>query len=168
MTVLDMDRMNSANTLILKKYASRRLYNPESSTYVTLNQIADIIRDGKDVQVLDAKTKEDVTAFILTQIVLEEAKNRNALLPAPLLHIIIRFGGRDLQEFFQKHILQVIDTYLQFKKTFDDQFRKWIGVEMNYSEMAQKTLSELSAFHALYSGSEKKRKETADKKKKGG
>lgn len=160
--------MNQQTTLVLKKYASRRLYNPESSTYVTLGQVADIIREGKDVQVLDAKTEEDVTAFILTQIVLEEAKNRNALLPAPLLHIVIRFGSRDLQEFFQKHILQVIDTYMQFKRTFDEQFRKWIGMEMNYSEMAQKTLSELSAFHALYSGSEKKKEEAGDKKKKGG
>jgi polyhydroxyalkanoate synthesis repressor PhaR len=160
--------MQLQNKIILKKYASRRLYNPESSTYVTLNQVADFIRNGKEVQVLDAKTKEDVTAFILTQIILEEAKNRQALLPIPLLHIIIRYGGTDLQEFFQKHIFQVINTYMQFRKTFDEQFNKWLGMEMNYSKMAQKTLSELSAFQALYSKSEKTSKETPYKKKKGG
>jgi polyhydroxyalkanoate synthesis repressor PhaR len=160
--------MDLQNTIILKKYASRRLYNPESSSYVTLNQIAGFIRDGKDVQVFDAKTKEDVTAFILTQIILEEAKNRKALLPISLLHVIIRYGDRELQEFFQKHILQVINTYMQFKKTFDEQFNKWLGMEMNYSEMARKTLSEISTFQALYSGSGKKSKETLEKKKKGG
>jgi polyhydroxyalkanoate synthesis repressor PhaR len=160
--------MELHNRVILKKYASRRLYNPESSAYVTLSQVGDFIRAGKEVQIFDAKTKEDVTAFILTQIILEEAKNRQALLPVPLLHIIIRYGTKDLQEFFQKHIFQVIKTYMQFKKTFDEQFDKWLGMEMNYSDMAQKTLSELSAFHAIYSGSEKKAKEDPRRKKKGG
>ena len=65
--------------ITLKKYANRRLYDTEQSHYVTLNQVADRIRRGQQVEVLDAKTKEDVTAFILTQILLEEAKNKNVL-----------------------------------------------------------------------------------------
>jgi polyhydroxyalkanoate synthesis repressor PhaR len=160
--------MDTQDKVVLKKYASRRLYNPESSAYITLSQVADFIRDGKEVQVLDAKTGEDVTAFILTQIIVEEARNRKTLLPAPLLHLIIRYGGKDLQEFFQKHIFQVIDTYMQFKKTFDEQFNKWLGMEMNYSEMARKTLSELTAFQAIYSKTGKKAKENTPRKKKGG
>lgn len=124
-------------TVTLKKYASRRLYNPENSSYVTLNQVSDIIREGKDVQVLDAKTGEDVTAFILTQIVLEEARNKNALLPAPLLHLIIRSGGTVLQEFFEKHLQDAINSYLQLKQAFDEQFSRWLNMGMNYSDMAR-------------------------------
>ena len=59
--------------VILKKYANRRLYDTERSAYVTLNEVAELIKTGRQVEVIDAKTKEDVTAFILTQILLEEA-----------------------------------------------------------------------------------------------
>ncbi len=160
--------MEKKNSVILKKYASRRLYNPETSSYVTLNQVADLIRGGTDVQVIDAKTSEDVTAFILTQIILEEARNKNALLPVPLLHLIIRSGSKDLKEFFEKHLEQTINNYLEYKKAFDEQFNKWLNLGVNYSEIAQKTLSELSSFQALYSKPEKKSKEIPDRKKKGG
>ncbi len=64
----------------LKKYANRRLYDTEKSRYVTLNEVAELIKKGRKVEVRDAKTKENVTAFILTQIVLEEAKKKNVLL----------------------------------------------------------------------------------------
>jgi len=62
--------------LVFKKYANRRLYDTEKSAYVTLSELGDIIRSGRRVEVRDAQTKEDVTAFILTQIILEEAKTR--------------------------------------------------------------------------------------------
>jgi len=155
-------------TVILKKYASRRLYNPENSSYVTLNQVADIIKAGKDVQVLDAKTSEDVTAFILTQIILEEAKNKNALLPPPLLHLAIRYGGNLLQEFFDKHLQDSINSYLQYKKAFDEQFGKWLNMGMNYSELARNAMKGVSPFPTgLSPQTEKHPQEKANKKKKG-
>ncbi len=67
----------------LKKYTNRRLYDTEKSQYVTLSQVAKIIKEGRSVEVIDVKTSEDVTSFILTQIVLEEAKRKKILLPAP-------------------------------------------------------------------------------------
>jgi polyhydroxyalkanoate synthesis repressor PhaR len=97
-----------AEKLLLKKYANRRLYDTEKSKYVTLTQVASAIKEGRQVEVVDAKTKEDVTAFILTQIILEEAKNKNALLPASLLHLVIQHGGNVLQEFFDNHLQQTI------------------------------------------------------------
>lgn len=60
--------------LIIKKYNNRRLYDTEKNSYVTLSQVSDVIKQGRQVEVVDAKTKEDVTAFILTQVLLEEAK----------------------------------------------------------------------------------------------
>ena len=89
--------------VLLKKYPNRRLYNTETSSYVTLGQVSDLIKEGRQVQVVDVKTDEDVTAFILTQIIVEEARNKNALLPSPLLHLVICYGGNILSEFFEKY-----------------------------------------------------------------
>jgi polyhydroxyalkanoate synthesis repressor PhaR len=158
---------NMSDTIVLKKYASRRLYNPENSSYVTLNQVADMIRGNKDVQILDAKTNEDVTAFILTQVILEEAKNKNTLLPVPLLHLIIRYGGTVLQEFFEKHLQDAINSYLQYKQAFDQQFSKWLNMGMNYSEMARKVMDEMSPRTGSGPQGSRQAGEKQGKKKKG-
>ncbi|HNU74823.1 MAG TPA: polyhydroxyalkanoate synthesis regulator DNA-binding domain-containing protein [Deltaproteobacteria bacterium] len=142
--------MADREKLRLKKYGNRRLYDTARSTYVTLNQVADIIKQGTDVEVVDAKTQEDVTAFILTQIVLEQARRKNALLPVELLHLIIRYGENLLQEFFQKYLEQTINGYLQFKRSMDEQFSKWIDMQLNYSDMAQKTFSGLTQLQNIF------------------
>jgi len=139
-----------AEKLLLKKYANRRLYDTEKSKYVTLTQLASAIKEGRQVEVVDAKTKEDVTAFILTQIILEEAKNKNALLPASLLHLVIQHGGNILQEFFDNHLQQTIKSYLTHKKTADEQFSKWLDMGMDLSDMAQKTMAGLTPFHPFF------------------
>ncbi|HPI92661.1 MAG TPA: polyhydroxyalkanoate synthesis regulator DNA-binding domain-containing protein [Deltaproteobacteria bacterium] len=157
-----------SETIVLKKYASRRLYNPENSSYVTLSQVSDIIRSGKDVQVLDAKTGEDVTAFILTQIIMEEARNSNALLPSPLLHLIIRSGGTVLQEFFEKHLQDAINSYLQLKTAFDAQFSKWLNMGVNYSDMARTAMKDMPSFPGFFTSADAPSPEKASKKKKGG
>ena len=136
--------------VVLKKYANRRLYDTEKSVYVTLQEVADGIRRGRQVKVVDAQTKEDVTAFILTQIVLEEAKNKNALLPTPLLHMIIQFGDNVLVEFFENYLQQIIQSYLAHKTAFEEQFRQWIGAGMNLSEMARRTMSDASGLKTLF------------------
>ncbi len=142
--------------ILLKKYGNRRLYDTKKSAYVTLNQVADIIKDGHEVEVVDARTKEDVTAFILTQIILEEAKKKNALLPVALLHLIIRYGENVLQEFFEKYLQQIISNYIEFKKSVDEQFSRWLDMGMNYSDMTQKTLTGLSPLHSFFSQFTKK------------
>ncbi len=80
-----------AESLIFKKYANRRLYSMSESKYVTLDDMSEAICKGHDVKVIDAKTEEDVTSLILTQIILEQTKNKNTLLPVPLLHFMIRY-----------------------------------------------------------------------------
>lgn len=149
--------------IVLKKYSNRRLYDTKKSTYVTLNQVADMIKAGDEVAVHDAKTQEDVTAFILTQIILEEARKKNALLPAELLHLIIRYGENVLQEFFNKYLQQIITNYLEFKKAMDEQFSKWLDMGIDYSDMAQKTLTGLTPFNSFFNQFAKKPGDT-DKK----
>jgi len=112
--------------VLLKKYANRRLYDTEKSAYITLSQVSDMIREGRQVQVIDAKTEEDMTAFILTQIIVEEARKNNSLLPVPLLHLIIQYGENVLSEFFEKYLELTIRNYLAYKATLDQQFRNWL------------------------------------------
>ena len=135
--------------LVVKKYANRRLYDTEKSRYVTLSELADSIKRGRKIEVLDAKTKEDVTSFILTQIIFEEAKNKNALLPVPLLHLIIRYGENILSEFFDKYLQQIIRNYVAYKGTLDDQFSEWLDMGMNLSEIAQKGMVGFPPFQSF-------------------
>ena len=116
------------NILVYKKYGNRRLYDTEKSSYATLDDIARVIRQGRQIRVIDAKSREDVTAFILTQIILEASRNKNFLLPVPLLHLIIQFGENILQDFFQQYLEQVLKNYLSYRSVADEQFKKWLEI----------------------------------------
>jgi polyhydroxyalkanoate synthesis repressor PhaR len=95
-----------AQPVVVKKYANRRLYNTESSSYVTLEDLANMVRQGRDFIVFDAKSGEDITRSVLTQIIVEEeAKGRN-LLPESFLRQLIGFYGDSLQS--------VLPRYLEF------------------------------------------------------
>ncbi len=133
-----------------KKYANRRLYNMSESKYMTLEELAELIRQGHEIEVIDAKTKEDVTAFILTQIVLEQAKNKNTLLPVPLLHLIIRFGDNILVDFFENHLQQVIGNYVDYKKAMDTQFQRWLDLSRNLTETAQQGMKTINPFQTYF------------------
>jgi len=138
--------------VVLKKYANRRLYDTEKSTYVTLTQVAEYIKDGRQVSIFDAKTKEDVTAFILTQIVMEEAKNKNALLPIPMLHMIIRYGDNLLAEFFEKYFHQIFQNFVSHKQAMDGQFQQWVEMGFNMSDAAQKGFASMNPFQSFFDG----------------
>jgi polyhydroxyalkanoate synthesis repressor PhaR len=142
--------MAKSDKLLLKKYGNRRLYDTAKSSYVTLADVAGIIRNGTDVEVIDADTKQDVTSFILTQIILEQARKKDALLPPELLHLIIRYGGNVLQEFFEKYLQHIIVNYLEFRKAADEQFSTWIDMQNDYSNMARKTLEGLSSLPPFF------------------
>jgi len=151
-----------AERVLLKKYANRRLYDTEKSVYVTLSQVSDMIKEGRQVKVIDAKTEEDVTAFILTQIIVEEAKNKNSLLPVPLLHLIIEYGETVLSEFFEIYLESTIKNYLSYKTAMDEQFRKWLDIGGDFSALAQKNLHSFPSLPSLvdlFADSAKKSKE---------
>jgi polyhydroxyalkanoate synthesis repressor PhaR len=148
--------------LKLKKYANRRLYDTEKSTYVTLSEVAEIIRQGRAVEIFDAKTEEDVTHLVLTQIIMEESKNKNALLPVSLLHLAIQYGDNLLIDFFENHLRQTLELYLKFKLNFDDQFKKWLAMGMRFPHLPSQDLmsaNPLSAFFDSFFSSKKPGKE---------
>lgn len=92
-----------SNPKIVKRYANRKLYDTERSCYVTLDEIAQMVKDGEEVQVLDNKTKEDLTAVTLAQILVEEEK-RVAKMPLKLLRSIIQSSNEALGDFYQKRV----------------------------------------------------------------
>ena len=150
-----------AEIILLKKYANRRLYDTAQSAYVTLTEVADLIKEGNQVKVIDAKSEEDVTAFILSQIIMENARKKNALLPETLLHLIIRHGDNVLEEFFENYLEQTIKNYITYKSAVDEQFKKWLDLGMDLSDMTQKTITGLSPFKSIF----KNLAEENDKKK---
>lgn len=96
----------SAAPVVIKKYANRRLYNTEASSYVTLDDLAKMIRDGRDFIVYDAKSSEDITRGVLTQIIVEEESKGRSMLPESFLRQLIGFYGDSLQA--------VVPRYLEF------------------------------------------------------
>ena len=101
--------------VIVKKYGNRRLYDTEDSKYVTLAEIAAKIRAGASVRVLDAKTNEDLTPQLLTQIIFED-RDTARLLPVPLLLQLVRMGDDGLAEFFGRYVSWAMDAYLQARQ----------------------------------------------------
>ena len=107
---------------VVKKYANRRLYNTASSSYVTLDDLSKMVRDGDDFVVFDAKTGEDLTRSILTQIILEEdGKGRN-LLPTSFLRQLIRFYDDSLRAFLPRYLEMSMENF----SSNQDQIRHYI------------------------------------------
>ena len=135
--------------LILKKYSNRRLYDTRNSRYVTLDDVANMIRDGEQMQIHDATSGEDVTAFILTQIVLEAAKRKNSLLPVPVLHLIIRYGDNALSDFFEKYFQKTIQNYIEAKNAFEQQFGQWLDMGLQMSRQLPEMMGSTSSLDTM-------------------
>ncbi len=97
--------------VIIKKYGNRRLYDTTGSRYVNLDDIAALIRDGKDLKVVDAKTGQDLTRVTLTQVITEDAKDKPTGLPLELLRQLIIASDEVRQEFVMWYLKSAFDTY---------------------------------------------------------
>ncbi|MGE5566394.1 MAG: polyhydroxyalkanoate synthesis repressor PhaR, partial [Parcubacteria group bacterium] len=110
--------------VVIKKYANRRLYNTASSSYVTLEHLADMVKEGVDFVVYDAKTGEDITRSVLTQIIFEE-ENRGAgtnLLPIQFLRQLIRFYGDNMQAFLPSYLELSLESFAKQQERLRQQF----------------------------------------------
>lgn len=102
-------------TILIKRYSNRRLYDTDKSSYITMAELAERIRKGSEVRVVDAKTNEDLTQATLTQIIIE-GRGAGRLLPIPLLIKLIRLGDDALAEFFGRYMSVSLELYLQLKR----------------------------------------------------
>jgi polyhydroxyalkanoate synthesis repressor PhaR len=115
---------NDDNTVIIKKYANRRLYNTRSSSYITLDHLSKMTREGVDYKVLDAKTGSDITHTILTQIIMEEESNGEQMLPVNFLRELISMYGNSMQSLIPHYLEASMENFranqTKLAKAFED------------------------------------------------
>jgi polyhydroxyalkanoate synthesis repressor PhaR len=114
----------------IKKYANRRLYNTGTSTYVTLEDLASMVKNGEDFVVYDAKTGDDITRSVLTQIIFEQEgkEGQQQLLPIAFLRQLIRFYGDSMQMLVPRYLEVSIDSLTREQQKFRDQITQAFGV----------------------------------------
>src|SRR5664279_3196607 len=110
-------------TVLIKKYPNRRLYNTSAGAYVNLGDLAALIRQGQEIQVVDAKTGEDITRVVLTQIILEDAKEAPTGLPLQLLRQLIVASDRAGQEFIMWYLKSAFDAYEKVQDAVQDRLK---------------------------------------------
>lgn len=108
--------------VVIKKYANRRLYNTQSSSYVTLEHLADMVKTGVDFVVYDAKTNEDITRTVLTQIIFEEESQGQSLLPIQFLRQLISFYGNSMQAFLPSYLELSLASFTKQQEQMRSQF----------------------------------------------
>ena len=115
-------------TVVIKKYANRRLYNTGTSTYVTLEDLAEMVKKGEDFTVQDAKTGEDITHPVLTQIIFElENKDGQNMLPIPFLRQLISFYGDQMQMVVPSFLEQSMIAFAREQERFREQMKATVG-----------------------------------------
>ncbi|MDQ6433976.1 polyhydroxyalkanoate synthesis repressor PhaR [Mesorhizobium sp. LHD-90] len=114
--------------VVIKKYANRRLYNTGTSTYVTLEDLAGMVKRGEDFTVQDAKTGEDITHPVLTQIIFElENKDGQNMLPIPFLRQLISFYGDQMQMIVPSFLEQSMSAFAKEQERFREQMKSAFG-----------------------------------------
>jgi polyhydroxyalkanoate synthesis repressor PhaR len=111
----------------IKKYANRRLYNTGTSTYVTLEDLAVMVKEGEDFVVYDAKTGDDITRSVLTQIIFEQENKGTNLLPITFLRQVIRFYGDSMQTLLPRYLEVSIDSFTREQEKLREQMSKAFG-----------------------------------------
>ncbi|MGA9011690.1 MAG: polyhydroxyalkanoate synthesis repressor PhaR [Acetobacteraceae bacterium] len=166
-TVRAIPETKTADTspvVVVKKYANRRLYNTETSSYITLDNLADMVRQGRDFVVYDAKTGEDITRSVLTQIIVEEEGKGRALLPTAFLRQLIGFYGDQMQSLVPRFLEQAMGAFAQQQEQVRTTMQKTMGSigtmfpfgnmeEVGRQNMAMMERA-LSLFTPFYRGSE--------------
>jgi polyhydroxyalkanoate synthesis repressor PhaR len=113
----------STGKVTIKKYANRRLYDTESSAYITLDRLAQMVREGREFEVVDAKTGEDITRQVLTQIIVdEEARGGETMLPINFLKQLIGLYGNSMQNFVPQYLEAAMDSFQRNQSAVRDAF----------------------------------------------
>jgi polyhydroxyalkanoate synthesis repressor PhaR len=113
--------------VIIKKYANRRLYNTATSAYVTLDNLSDMVRQGIDFVVFDAKSGEEITRSVLAQIIFEEESRGHNLLPIQFLRQLISFYGDSMQNLLPTYLEMSLDGFAKQQERFRSQFSNTFG-----------------------------------------
>src|SRR5690606_25530502 len=138
-------------TRVIKKYPNRRLYDTEISSYITIEDVRQLIVDGEDVEVRDAKSGEDLTRQVLLQIISEQEQDGEPILSTELLSQIIRFYGDSLQGFMGSYLERSMHTVLQQEQQFREQMGSMLG-QTPWSMMSELTARNIAMWQEFQRG----------------
>lgn len=139
-----MKKTSADGVVIIKKYANRRLYNTETSSYITLEHLATMTREGRDFKVVDAKTEDDITHNVLTQIIMEEESRGASMLPVNFLRQIISMYGDSMQAMVPGYLEASMEgfrrNHAQFKSAVEGAF-----AQTPFAEIAKRNMEMIEA-----------------------
>jgi polyhydroxyalkanoate synthesis repressor PhaR len=132
--------------IIIKKYANRRLYNTQTSSYVTLDHLCDMVKEGTEFEVRDARTGEDITRQVLAQIIFEEENKGQHLLPIQFLRQLIRFYGDSLQAFVPSYLEMSMESFSKNQQEIREKFAEAMGGKLPFGDIEQMTRQNIAMF----------------------
>ena len=135
------------STVVIKKYGNRRLYDTAESRYVNLDEIAGLVRRGKDVQVVDAKNGQDLTRVTLTQIIMEDAKDKPTGLPLELLRQLVVASDEVRQEFVMWYLKSAFDAYQKVQDAVQSRLGEVQSAILSPMDMMKKFVAEPPPAH---------------------
>ena len=137
----------SSGKVTIKKYANRRLYDTESSTYITLDRLAQMVREGREFEVVDAKTGEDITRHVLTQIIVDEDARGSTMLPLNFLKQLIGLYGNSMQNFVPQYLEAAMDAFQRNQSAARDAFGGNV-----FADIAKRNMSILGGAAQAFTG----------------
>jgi len=132
--------------VVIKKYANRRLYNTAASSYVTLEHLSEMVREGVDFVVQDAKSGEDITRSVLTQIIFEQESRGQNLLPVTFLRRLIRFYGDQMQGFLPPYLEMSMESFSKAQDQMRDNFSRAFGASTPMAAFEELTQRNMAMF----------------------
>ena len=135
----------------IKKYANRRLYDTESSAYITLDRLAQMVREGREFEVVDAKSGEDITRQVLTQIIVDEEARGSTMLPVNFLKQVIGLYGNSMQNFVPSYLEAAMEAFQRNQGAMKDAF----GGNM-FADLAKRNMAMFEDASRAFTGKAKK------------
>ena len=151
----------SGAKVTIKKYANRRLYDTESSAYITLDRLAAMIREGRDFEVVDAKTGDDITHQVLTQIIVEEEARGGTMLPVNFLRQLIGFYGGSMQSAVPQYLEAAMDAFHKNQEAMRTTFSGGFGGANVFADLAKRNMEMLEEAGRAFTGSANKKPKDA-------
>lgn len=144
-------KSSDSEPVIIKKYANRRLYNTETSSYITLELLSRMTREGREFVVVDAKTNEDITHNVLTQIIMEEEGRGKNMLPVNFLRHLISMYGDSMQSMVPQYLEASMDAFRKNQQQFQDAMQGAFGGGP-FAEIAKRNMEMLEVAASAFKG----------------
>jgi polyhydroxyalkanoate synthesis repressor PhaR len=141
----------AAPLVTIKKYANRRLYNTATSSYVTLEHLSEMVRENIDFIVLDAKTGDDITRSVLTQIIFEQESRGQSMLPVQFLRRLIRFYGDSMQGFLPPYLEMSMESFSKSQDQLRETFSRTFGAKTPIAAFEESARNNMALFQQALS-----------------